>query len=423
MTNPLYRLFGFAFLLLLNVTTYAQVQAEVPPPYNIKTVSFIQNGENAYPYFRLGEGFQLVFDDLFGNEANYYYSLQHCNYDWTPSSQLTVNDYIQGFDNQRIQNYNNSFNTLQIYSRYVLTLPNKFTTRILLTGNYILNILNEDHEVVFSRRFILYQDDVAVPLQVKRARGMDAIQQKHNMDFAIRTSAFNFQSPLQNVKVALFQNGRFDNAIYNVKPQYTIGNDLIYKYDKETQFWAGNEYLYFENKDVRVATNGVLRITAGEIYNTILYTNDARGSKPYTYFPDINGNFQVRNIANSVSDQNLESDYTWVFFKLSAPAFFDKKDIYVGGMFNNYAKTEEYKLEYNEKSRLYEKAIMIKQGFNNYMYITADKGGRVDGAAAVDGNYFQTENEYNIFVYYRENNERYDRVIGRGNANSENIIN
>jgi len=423
MIKPLYRLFILTLLLLLNIAAYAQVQVEVPPPYNIKTVSFIQNSENVYPYFRLGEGFELAFDDLFGNEANYYYSLQHCNYDWTPSSQLTINDYIQGFDNQRIQTYNNSFNTLQIYSRYVLSFPNKFTTRILLTGNYILNILNEDREVVFSRRFILYQEEVSVPLQVKRARGMDVIQQKHNMDFAIKTSAFNFQSPLQNVKVALFQNGRYDNAIYNVKPQYTIGNDLIYKYDKETQFWAGNEYLYFENKDVRNASNGVLRVTAGEIYNTILYTNDARGSKGYTYWPDVNGNFTTRNINNSVSDQTLESDYTWVFFKLSAPSYFDKKDIYVGGMFNNYAKTDEYKLDYNEKTALYEKAIMIKQGFNNYMYINADKGGKVDGATAVDGNYFQTENQYDVFVYYRQNNERYDRVIGRGTANSTNIIN
>ena len=92
-------------------------------------------------------------------------------------------------------------------------------------------------------------------------------------------------------------------------------------------------------------------------------------------------------------------------------------------MFNNYAKTDEYKMEYNEKTSMYEKAIMIKQGFNNFMYITADKKGVVDGKNAVDGNFYQTENDYNIFVYYRENNQRYDRVIGRGSANSENIIN
>jgi hypothetical protein len=421
MINALCRLSVIA-LLFSTFTSIAQVQAEVAPPYNIKTVSFTNNNENVYPYFRLGEAFTIQFDDLFGNEANYYYTIVHCNYDWTPSSQLSVNDYIEGFDNQRIQNYQNSFNTLQIYSRYVLSIPNKFTS-LKITGNYILKILNDDREVVFTRRFIVYDEQVAVPLQVKRARGMDVIQEKHNLDFAVKSEAILFQSPLQNVKVALFQNGRFDNAIYNIKPQYTIGNDLIYKYDKETQFWAGNEYLYFDNKDIRNAVNNVARITAGEVYNTILYTSEARGSKAYTYFPDVNGNFITKNINLSVTDQNLESDYAWVFFKLSAPAYYEKKDIYVGGMFNNYVKTDEYKLDYDAKTATYEKAIMIKQGFNNFMYIAADKAGKVDGEHAVDGNFFQTENDYNIFVYYRQNNERYDRVIGRATANSQDIIN
>lgn len=420
MANAFMRFLGAA--LLLSTTAFGQVQQEIAPPYNIKTISLIRNSENVYPYFRLGEGFTLVFDDLFGNEANYYYSIQHCNYDWTPSSQLTVNDYLEGFDTQRIQLYENSFNTLQLYSRYTLSFPNKFT-RIKLSGNYMIKILNEDREVVFSRRIIVYEDQVAVPAQVKRARGMDEINEKQNLDFAVKTNAFIFQSPLQNVKVALFQNGRFDNAIYNVKPQYTIGNDLIYKYDKETQFWAGNEYLYFENKDVRNAVNNVLRITAGEVYNTILYTNDARGNNTYTYYPDVNGNFVTHNANLSATNPFLESDYTWVFFSLSAPAYFGKNDIYIGGMFNNYAKTDEFRMEYNEKTKLYEKAIMMKQGFNNFQYILADKSGKVNGKDAIDGNFYQTENDYNIFVYYRENNERYDRVIGRGSANSENIIN
>lgn len=414
-------LLAFA-VFFMALTAEAQVQKEIPPPYNIKTVSFQRNGENVYPFFRLGERMEFVFDDLFGNEANYYYSLTHCNYDWTPSEMLTVNDYIEGFDNQRIQDYANSFNTLQIYSRYHLQFPNKFT-RILLTGNYILKIMNEDRQVIFSRRFIVYEDVVSVPLQIKRARQMDDISYKHNLEFSIRTSAFIFQNPRQNVKVALFQNGRFDNAIYNIKPQFTMGNDLIYRYDKETQFWAGNEYLFFDNKDIRNAVNNVLRITGGEIYNTILYTNEARANKEYTFYPDVNGNFVVRNVNLNVQDPRLESDYSWVFFSLSAPTYFGKEDIYIGGMFNNYAKTPEYKMEFNKQSGLYEKAVMIKQGFNNFMYILADKAGNINGKDAVDGNFFQTENDYTVLVYYRENNERYDRVIGIGAANSENIIN
>lgn len=408
-------------LLLLPFGGFSQVENEKLPPYNIRTVSFTQGGNNVIPFFKLGESFQFVFDDLFGDEANYYYSITHCNYDWKKSD-LTINDYLQGFDSQRIQLHENSFNTLQMYSRFSLTFPNKFT-RIILTGNYVLKILNEDREVVFSRKFIVYDDVLSVPLQIKRARNMNDINEKHNLDFTIRTNTFNFQNPLQNVKVALFQNGRFDTAIYNVKPQYTIGNDLIYRYDKETQFWAGNEFHYFDNKDIRNAINNVLRITAGEVYNTILYTNEARATKPYTYYPDINGNFVISNVNLNVTNPFLEADYTWVFFSLDAPSFSEKKDIYIGGMFNNYAKTPEFKMDYNPKTKFYEKAIMIKQGFTNFQYMVVDNKGVIDHKNAIDGNFFQTENDYTVLVYYRENNERYDRVIGIGKANSENIIN
>jgi hypothetical protein len=420
MIKSYFKVLYIVALLALPLVSKAQVQREVSPPYNIKTAYFSKTDGNKYPFFRLGEPVTFAFDDLFGNEANYYYSLTHCNYDWT-QSQLSVNEYIEGFDNQRIQNYENSFNTLQIYSRYTLTFPNKFT-RITKTGNYLLKILNEDREVVFSRRFIVYEEQVAVPLQIKRARDLDVIQEKHNLDFAIKPNGI-FQNPLQNIKVALFQNARFDNAIYNIKPQYTIGSDLIYKYDRETQFWAGNEYHYFENKDIRNAVNNVLRITAGEIYNTILYTNEERGKKPYTFYPDINGDFVINNINLSVTNPLLESDYTWVFFTLSAPSFTEKKDIYISGLFNNYTKTPEYKMDFNEEQGVYEKAVMIKQGFTNYMYTVTDSKGIIDGKNAVDGNYYQTENDYHVIVYYRENNERYDRVIGIGYANSENITN
>ncbi|OYU80488.1 MAG: DUF5103 domain-containing protein [Flavobacterium sp. BFFFF1] len=412
-------LYFFAFLSLFGQQIKAQVETEIPPPFNIKTVSFLQNGLNVIPVFNINDSFQLQFDDLYGNEANYYYQLVHCNYDWTKSD-LSESEYIDGFDDQRIQDYLNSFNTLQLYSHYRLAFPNKFT-RFRVTGNYMLKILNENKEVVFTRKFILYEDLVSVPMQVKRARNLNVIEYKQNLDFAIKSKTIQFQSPLQNVKVLLFKNAEINSGIVNVKPQYTIGNDLIYKYDTETQFWGGNEYLFFENKDIRGATNNVLRIDAQDIYNAHLYPNNARGSNPYTYYPDINGNFVVKNI--NAENDDIEADYAWVYFSLSAPAYFGKKDIYVTGMFNNYALNAEDKMDYNADKGLYEKAILLKQGFTNFQYTIADAKGKIDHENAIDGNFYQTENNYFAVVYYRENGQRYDKVIGKGNTSSVDITN
>ncbi|HOZ75350.1 MAG TPA: DUF5103 domain-containing protein [Flavobacterium sp.] len=407
-------------LLLVFASVQAQVQTEVLPPYNIRTITFAQNGQNIVPIFRLGDAFQLQFDDLFGNEANYYYQFVHCDYDWKPS-QLSRNEYLRGFDDLRIQEYTNSFNTLQIYSHYRLTIPNR-NTGLLVSGNYIMKVLNEDREVVFSRRFIVYEELVSVPMQVKRARNVKDIDYKQNIEFSIKSANIQFQSPLTNVKVLLVKNGQLNNTIANVKPMYTIGNDLIYKYDAETQFWGGNEFRYFENKDIRAANNFVGRIDSnGGIYNAHLYTDNARARVPYTYNPDINGNFIVKNV--NAENNEIEADYAWVFFTLSAPAYYGKGDIYVNGMFNNYALTPEYKMDFNSEKGVFEKAIMIKQGFTNYQYVIADKAGKVDNENAIDGNFYQTVNDYFTLVYYKENNQRYFRIIGRGIASSEDIIN
>jgi hypothetical protein len=411
--------FTVSFLLISNFAS-AQVEKEIVPSYNIKTITFVQNRQNVIPVFRLGDSFQLQFDDLFGNEANYYYTISHCDYDWKPS-QLSKNEYLNGFDDQRIQDYTNSLNTLQIYSHYKISFPNRFT-QLRVSGNYVIKILNDDKEVVFSRKFILYEELVSVPMQVKIARNLSFRDRKQNLDFAIKSTSINFQSPLQNIKVMLLQNGKFDNAITNVKPQYTIGNDLIYKYDGETQFWAGNEFLNFENKDIRAANNSINFIdTNGGIYNSHLYTNQARGNSIYTYYPDINGNFIVKNIGAEKSE--IEADYSWVFFTLSAPTYFGKKDIYINGMFNNYAIGAENKMDYNASKGVYEKALMIKQGFTNYQYVISDSKGNIDQENAVDGNFHLTENNYFAIVYYRENNQRYDRVIGKGVASSVDITN
>lgn len=402
-------------LFLISLISFAQAEKEIAPPYNIKTVTFVQNNQNAIPIFRLGDSFEFQFDDLYGTEANYFYTITHCDYDWKPS-QLVKNEYLIGFDDQRIIDYSNSLTTLQLYSHYKLAFPNRLT-QFRVSGNYIIKILNDDKEVVFARKFILYEELVSVPMQVKRPRNLSVIDQKHNLEFSIKSATINFQSPLQNVKVMLLQNGRFDTAITNIKPQYTIGNDLIYRYDSETQFWAGNEFLFFENKDIRAANNNIARIdTNGGIYNSHLYTNQARANVPYTYFPDINGNFVVKNI-NAQRDE-IEADYAWVFFTLSAPNYFGKKSIYINGMFNNFAISDENKMDYNAEKGIYEKALMIKQGFTNYQYVISDSKRNIDEENAIDGNFQQTENNYIALVYYKENNQRYYRIIGRGIASS-----
>ncbi|MCB0461589.1 MAG: DUF5103 domain-containing protein [Flavobacteriaceae bacterium] len=397
----------------------SQVAEEVEPPYYIKTITFKSNtNESELPILRLGERLQLEFDVLNNEEADFYYVIEHYDYDWTPS-RLIKSRYLQGFDDQRIVNYENSFNTYQLYSHYRLQIPNN-QTQLLVSGNYMMKIFDENGELMFSRKFMVYEDLATVGVAVKRSRDVRYINQKQSVDISIGSLNLNFVNPKQTVNVAIVQNNNLKTAITGLKPQYTLGNELLYKYDTETSFWGGNEYLFFENKNVRGANIGVQFFDLKDLYHNYLYTDIVRANRPYTYNPDINGNFLIT--ALDTDNVDIEADYTILHFSLQHPEMLLDKNIHVYGNFNNYAITDDTKMTFNPDTNVYETRLLLKQGFYNYKYVVVDKNNNLD-EGAISGNFDQTENNYKVLVYYRDLGGLYDKIIGVGEASSTLITN
>ena len=411
--------FSIFFLLFSINFTYSQVK-EVQPPDYIKTIGFKSNTpESQLPVLKLGEYLVLEFDALNGDEEDFYYTIEHYNCDWTPSI-LMKPEYLDGFDNQRIRNYENSFNTYQIYSHYMLTIPNEFTKRLKVSGNYMLSVYDDYDELVFSRKFMIYEDLTSVGVDIKRSRSIEHINTKQRVDIKITSSSMLFNNPKQTVNVAIVQNNNLNTAITNLKPLFTIGNELIYKYDTETSFWGGNEFLFFENKDIRAANTGVRSTDLQDIFHNYLFTNVIRSNSPYTYNPDINGNFLITHV--DADTPRIESDYAWIFFSLKPDPIFEGKTIHIYGNFNNYAIEESTKLTFDAKSNTYTCPLLLKQGFYNYKYVVANNDGSID-EGIISGNYYETENNYKVLVYYRDLGARYDRIIGLGEGSSINISN
>ena len=393
---------------------------EVNPPDYIKTINFKgDTPETQLPILRLGEYVVLEFDALNGNEDDYYYKIDYFNYDWTPSV-LIKSEFMDGFDNQRIRTYENSFNTYQIYSHYKLTIPNQYTRKLRVSGNYMLSIHNSDDELVFSRKFMIYEDKANVGVSIKRARDVQFIEEKQRVDIVISSNSIQFNNPMQTVKALIVQNNNLNTAISNLKPLYTIGNQLIYKYDNETSFWGGNEYLFFENKDVRAANSGIQFIDLQDLYHNYLFTNVERINKPYTYNPDINGNYVIT--ALDVDDPSIEADYVWMHFSLLPSDYLKGKAVHIYGNFNNYAIDGTTKMEYDGANNVFKNTMLLKQGFYNYKYIVVNNDNTFD-EGAISGNYYQTENNYKVIVYYRDLGARYDKIIGVGEGSSVNISN
>ncbi len=398
---------------------YAQNNTIIIPPSTIKSISFKPKKINSSaPIIKLGEVIELSFDDLESDMKMYSYKIEHCDYNWNISD-LSTTEFMTGYAEDRIRDFENSFNTLQDYTHYSLQIPNQ-NNRIKISGNYLISVLDEDDDVVFNRRFVVYQPQVQVGVTAHRSTDIISIFEKHSLQFAINNQNLFLNNPKEEIKVAVYQNSDWNTVIKNIPPKYIQGSQLLYNYVDEISFNAGNEYLYFDTKEIRNATNNIAQVRLEDIFNTYLYIDESRANTAYSFYPDVNGNFVLRTI--DTDNVSFEGDYSLVHFVLENRSEIQEEDIYVYGGFNDWQITDENKMTYNSREKKYEATILFKQGFYNYTYVTADAEGKIN-TSKIEGSYYQTENDYTVLVYYKKFGDRYDQVVGIGSASSNKLEN
>tara|TARA_B110000438_G_C15814564_1_gene651339 strand:+ start:436 stop:1692 length:1257 start_codon:yes stop_codon:yes gene_type:complete len=397
---------------------FESIQIAQPP--NIKTIIFkINNNSSQFPILKKDSFMELSFDDLNASEDDYYYKISYHNYDWSDSI-LFKNEFIEGLDNIRVSNYENSFNTLQRYTHYKLTLPNT-STDFKLSGNYKIHIYNSNDELQFSRRFVYLNQIISVSANVFRTRNLNYFQTHQNIKFNLIQNDLGLIQGLEdNLNIIIIQNNQWSNSISGIQPQFKNNKVLKYRYDIKTSFEAGNEYLFFDTKDLRITGPNVSFINLGVLYESYLYTDIPRKKFPYSFNQDINGGFQIRTVIGS-QNAEIEADYSWVYFTLAASIELPETDLFILSDFNNYEPNRDNLMSYNKTLDVYEAKILIKQGFYNYKYYANTVSGWKPNL--VSGNFFQTENSYKILVYYKAPGEIFDELIGIGETDSKQILN
>jgi hypothetical protein len=377
---------------------------------NIKTIQLRPLQENNFSAIvPLGTVLELSFDDLDADSKDYQYKIEHKTHDWQ-KSRLFSSQFVDGFDQNTIINVTNSFNTLQNYTHYSVKIPN-INTIITKSGNYLLSVLNDDDEVIFTRKFVLYENAATVGVAVSRSRNTKTLNTQQTVEFSINHPNVRINNPGQEINVVLLKNENWNEKITNLQPTFFNPNQLKYTYANKTNFWGGNEYLNFDSKFVRNRSFNVVKIELKDVFHHYLYPFTYNPFRRYTYNPDINGQFVVRTL--EAQDNNTEADYAMMHFGLYVNAPFKDKDVYVYGAFNNFECTDVNKMEYYPLENMYKGNFPLKQGFYNYTFATVG----VDGIAnpnEVSGTFFETENEYTLLVYFKPFGSLYDRVIGIG---------
>jgi hypothetical protein len=385
---------------------------------SIKTVLLHKLGSQmSYPIIniRAKELIKLSFDDLRRDNSIYNYTVIHCNANWEPSD-LEQNEYIEGFFEDELFDFEYSSNTDLYYTHYNLTLPNE-NMKMTLSGNYIIKVykVNDAEHPILTKRFMMYESNVSVELNIKRATDVNESYFRQEVDFKINHDGYDIKDPFGRLNVVLMQNYRWDNAIFGLEPKFIKDTELNYDFNNgENVFDANNEFREFDLKSIRYNTIRVKKIEFSifdKMQHAYLLNDERRSFKQYYSKVDLNGNFLVKR--NEGENSEIEADYVKVHFTLPYSPPINDGSLYLFGKFCDWKFKEELKLDYDTVNRHYTKEVLLKQGYYNYLYCFVKDGSKNTGdIAMVEGSHYETKNEYSLLVYYREMNDSYDRLVG-----------
>ena len=375
---------------------------------NVRTLTLtVDDDPTLPPYMHLGGRQYIVieWDEMSHDYKRYIYHIDHCDWDWKPTEGIFESDYMEGLNDQLIEDFEKSFNTTQIYTHYRLSIPNK-NIKLLLSGNYRVRIYDEDADQdedlpVLEARFCLFERTAGIVAQLSSNTDIDFNQSHQQMTLSVGYGSLSVVDPQRELKVIVMQNRRWDSRVENLVPNIRKANGIEYTHNRQLIFPGGNEYHRFEILDVHRTATGVDRIDWFEpYYHATLFA--ATPDRTYSYFEDQNGVYVLRS-ADDIDDATT-AEYVIVHFFLKTPRL-DGGDVYVSGQWSGQTFNPDCRMEYDDINKEYHAAILLKQGYYSYEYVQQD-----GLTTRTMGSFFETENEYQVLVYYRGQGARFDRL-------------
>jgi hypothetical protein len=368
--------------------------------------------EFSFPVIELGseQHLELIFDDLSADPHNFSYTMVHCDADWKESD-LQKQEYLSGIGEGTIRESDPSYNTTYDYTHYRLEFPEE-DCKPVLSGNYALVVYEADdpEKVILTRRFYVVEKTIQLTGRVRQVSSGDLRESSQQVVFSMDYSGLDVQDPLKDFAVTIRQNGRDDNTIQNIKPSSINNRKIEYDDQDEGIFKGGNEFRSLDLKSMKYQTENMTSIDfQNPYYHVFLKPDKSRDGNPYFSKADLNGQYFINQ--EKARNKHIEADYIFVHFTLAEP-YPVPEDVYVTGELTGWASSPAGKMKYNPEKGYYECTLLLKQGLYDYSYCTVDpKTGRTDDEV-FEGSYYETGNDYEIYVYLHDSRSQYDRLIG-----------
>lgn len=348
---------------------------------------------------------QIAFDELSHDYHRYAYTIERCEADWTPSEEMFESDWLEGFNAIVIDDHEQSVNTIIPYTHYQLQIPND-QCRLKMSGNYRLHIIDDESQKELACvEFMVTDQTMSLFMEASTNTDIDHNISHQQLSISLNYNNHIVTNPQEQIRMVVRQNDREDNSRLHVSPSFIQANGLRWQHHQQLIFDAGNEYHKYEVLDPSHPTMGIDYINwDGEQYQVYPFINEPRPH--YIYDEDADGAFYIRNSDNREND--TASEYVWVNYRLKSPELpFGR--IIIQGMWTTEAP-ETYLMSYDEKERLYTASILQKQGYYSYQYLWQDQDGHLQTLPS-EGNFYQTENRYQAYIYYKGTGERTWRLV------------
>ena len=365
------------------------------------------------------------FDEISDDRRYLRCRLLHCDADWQPS-RLVESEYADGFNYDEIEDFGFSRNTYIHYVNYRYELGGEESRlRPLVSGNYVWQVYDEDDpdRVLLQARFRVSEDQCMVSAAADGRTDRGFNDEWQQLELSVIGDRKVIPNPYTDIFVDIEQNSRPDTSRRIPHPTRVEGERAIYEHLPALIFPAGNEYRRFET--VRADYNGMGVDSVahdGVMYHASLKMDEPRVNRAYIYDSTQHGRYKIDEY--NATDPDLGADYIMTHFSLDFPEIMDG-DIYVEGELALRGTAEVNRMKYDRDAGIYRLDIPLKQGSYNYQYVVRSKdatpaevniGGAMAGVAAdaslIEGNHYETLNEYNIYVYLRQPGSRYDRLLG-----------
>lgn len=353
----------------------------------------------------------LRFDDLHEDVREMHYTFEHCTHDWKPSD-LQKMDYQEGYNSDIIYDYDFSFNTLRNFTHYDIAFPND-RINLIRSGNYIIKVYagGDEEDLMFVARFMIVEQLAFVEETVRPSSVVSERNSKQEIDLQVNLGNIKSMNPYREIELVVMQNFRWDNARRGVKPSFIKDNRLTYDYQRELTFEGGNEFRFFDAKSVRYRSARVEEVVLEDDgYHIHLSPDKRRAYKQYNFNNDINGRLLIKN--DDMENAHLESDYVMVHFSMPVDAMLGSGNMYIYGQLSNWTLDKHFRMEYNPETVAYEKMLLLKQGYYNYLYLWKGLNSESGSTEMTEGNHSEAENEYMVLVYFKDRSVFADRLVG-----------